>query len=125
VKTWPALYDTFCALQRQKETERAEEYRLEDAAMATNEFDRDYIFIYGPEWGDELIDCLRRDALATRAMAKLSLSEDDVRRHYLRPQPFQRVRARLLAEADRVTDPVDLLLRAIWFEKQTALRLAS
>ncbi|MBW4437167.1 MAG: hypothetical protein KME04_08530 [Pleurocapsa minor GSE-CHR-MK-17-07R] len=88
------------------------------------EFDRDYIFIYGPEWADELEDCLRRDALAMRVMNRLNLTFADIRRYYLAKPYFQRVRAWLLDQADRTIDPVELLLTAVCQEKATSSRRA-
>lgn len=93
--------------------------------MMRFEFDRDYIFIYGPEWADELIDCLWRDPLATRMMQRLNLSFEDVRTFYLSKPYFQRIRQQLLDEADRALDPVELLLSAIQQEKLKSLPRAS
>lgn len=94
-------------------------------AMMRFEFDRDYIFIYGPEWADELIDCLWRDPLAVRVMNRLNLTFDDVRVFYLSKPYFQRIRQWLLDEADRAIDPVELLLNAIQQEKLNGLQRAS
>jgi|GEM_PF-2651039 len=86
------------------------------------EFDRDYIFIYGPEWANELEDCLRRDPLAVRTMARLNLTFDDIRHYYLNKQHFEQVRDYVLDYADKVLDPVELLLTTIDFRKREANR---
>ncbi len=93
--------------------------------MMRFEFDRDYIFIYGPEWADELIDCLWHDPLATRMMQRLNLSFEDVRVFYLSKPYFNRIRQWLLDEADHAIDPVELLLNAIYSEKLNSLPRAS
>ncbi len=93
--------------------------------MMQFEFDRDYIFIYGPEWADELIDCLWRDPLAVNMMGCLNLSFEDVRMYYLSQPGFQHIRRLLLDEADHTIDPVELLLNAIYHEKMISLPRAS
>jgi len=45
--------------------------------------DRDYVYVFGPEWADELLNFIERDPLAQSTMAQYGLTRDDVRSYWL------------------------------------------
>jgi len=84
--------------------------------------DRDYVYVFGPEWADELLDAIKRDPLAQNMMAEYELTCDDLRSYYLAQPHFDRVYQQLLDSGDDfVNDPVDTLLRAVKAEKELAI----
>jgi hypothetical protein len=83
--------------------------------------DRDYVYVYGPEWADELLDAIERDPLAQVTMAENGLTRDDLRSYYLVQPHFDRIYCQLLDSGDDfVHDPVDALLQAVKTTKETA-----
>lgn len=83
--------------------------------------DRDYVYVFGPEWADELLNCIERDHLAQGTMAQYGLTSEDLRNYYLAQPHFDRI-YRLLLEGgdDFVNDPVDTLLYAVKSAKDNA-----
>jgi hypothetical protein len=83
--------------------------------------DRDYVYVFGPEWADELLNLIERDPLAQSTMAEYGLTQVDVRRYYLAPAHFNEIYHQLIDQGDDfVNDPVETLLYAIRMTKDTA-----
>jgi hypothetical protein len=82
--------------------------------------DRDYVYVFGPEWADELLSFIERDPLAQGTMTQYGLTRDDLRSYYLAQPHFDRIYSQLLDSGDDfVADPVDTLLRAVQSAKET------
>lgn len=84
--------------------------------------DHDYVYVFGPEWAEELLIALGRDPEAARALERHRMTLDDVRTYYLRPPHFQRVFAGLVERGhDPIISPVEMLIDLIALEKTMAL----
>ncbi|MCS7072657.1 MAG: hypothetical protein NZM00_14215 [Anaerolinea sp.] len=80
--------------------------------------DQDYVYVFGPEWGDDLLTALARDPEATRALEHNQMTLDDVRTYYLSPPHFQRVYASLVERGhDPIMSPAEVLIDLIAQEK--------
>jgi hypothetical protein len=87
--------------------------------------DRDYVYIFGPEWEDELLECMEHDLLARRMMIQLGLSRDDIRHYYLTQPYFDHIYHLLLERrGDFVNDPVETILWAVYAAKDVRQRKA-
>lgn len=76
--------------------------------------DRDYVYVFGPEWADELLNAIERDPLAQNTMSEYGLTREDLRSYYLAQPHFDRIYRELLENGeDFVNDPVDTLLHAV------------
>lgn len=83
--------------------------------------DRDYVYVFGPEWADELLNFIERDPLAQGTMAQYELTPDDVRSYYLAQPHFDQIYHQLIENGDDfVHDPVETLLQAVKMTKDAA-----
>lgn len=74
----------------------------------------DYVFVYGIEWGDELISCFQGDPEAQSIMRRFGVTIEDVRRYYLRQPHFNHIYRQLVENAaDEGRDPVEMLMIAV------------
>jgi len=84
--------------------------------------DHDYVYVFGPEWADELMIALERDPEAAQALERHHMTLDDVRTYYLRAPHFQRVYTALVEHGyDPLISPVEVLIDLIAREKTLAL----
>lgn len=83
--------------------------------------DQDYVYIFGPEWADDLLTALARDPEAARALEQHHLTLDDVRTYYLCSPHFQRVYAGLVERGwDPIITPAVVLIELIAQERVQA-----
>jgi hypothetical protein len=83
--------------------------------------DHDYVYIFGPEWADDLLTALARDPEAVRALEHHHLTLDDVRTYYLCPPHFQRVYDGLVERGcDPIISPAEVLIDLIAQERAQA-----